>query len=269
MKYFNNLVLLCSTYLITVLLGLHTASVILPHMYPPPGVEQTIAPVVSEPESVTSSLQIFIYILLMTAVMLYMLKKNWVFIIKLLLLVSFFVGTLMTSISFIGDLGIVFTLLLLLLVLMKRDSIVVMNTVLIFTISGIGALLGSSLGFTPALALLLGMSVYDIIAVYVTKHMVTLAEESKGRFAMMFLIPVGDRVMGLGAGDIALPLTFTVSVLASHGAGYAVPTAYGGLLGLIWLFYYVQTKEKVTLPALPPITVGLLVGYLLTAFTLG
>jgi presenilin-like A22 family membrane protease len=269
MKYFSNLVLLCSTYLLTILLGLNTAAFILPLMYPPPGVEPTINPVVSEPESVNSSLQIFIYVLAMTAVMLFLLKKKWGLIIKIALLSSFLFGTFLTSASIIGDSSIIFTILLLILIIWKRDSIVLTNLMLVFTISGIGALLGSSLGFIPALAFILLMSLYDIIAVFVTKHMVTLAEESKGKFAFMFLIPVGERTMGLGAGDIAMPLTFTVSVMASHGAGYAIPTAYGGLLGLTWLFYYLEGKEKVALPALPPITIGLLTGYLMCKLILG
>ena len=86
---------------------------------------------------------------------------------------------------------------------------------------------------------------------------------------MMFLVPVGDRTMGLGAGDVALPLTFTVSVFAAHGAGYAITTAYGGLLGLVSLFYYLQGKRDTTLPALPPIVAGLLVGYGLCRLLLG
>jgi presenilin-like A22 family membrane protease len=269
MRYFTNLVLLCSIYLITILLGLNTATFILPLMYPPPGEEQVVAPVVSEPQSLTSSLQIFLYILLMTAVMLFLMKRKWGFIIKLALAFSFLFGILFTSVSIVGDIGVLFTVLLLLLFFWRRESIVLSNVVLVFTISGIGAILGASLGFLPALLLMLLMSAYDIIAVFVTKHMVTLAEESKGKYALMFLIPVGERTMGLGAGDLALPLTFTVSVMASHGVGYAIPTAYGGLLGLVSLFYYLQGREKVALPALPPIVLGLLFGYGLTALTLG
>ena len=85
----------------------------------------------------------------------------------------------------------------------------------------------------------------------------------------MFLVPVGDRMMGLGAGDVAIPTTFVVSVYAAHGIGYAVPTAYGGLIGVVSLFYYLIDREGATLPALPPITAGLLIGYGLCLLILG
>ncbi|MBD3387497.1 MAG: hypothetical protein GF416_00585 [Candidatus Altiarchaeales archaeon] len=269
MKNFPNLVLLCSIYLTTILLGLNTGSFLLPLMYPPEGGEQVIAPIVQEPESVTSSLWIFVYIILVTFILLFLLKRRMGFIIKLALFFSFFMGTLFTMVSVLGDWGMIATAAMLALVLWKRESFIVANVALIFTISGIGAILGASLGFLPALVLLVLMSAYDYVAVFVTKHMVTLAEESKGKFAFMFLIPAGDRIMGLGSGDIALPLTFTVSVMASHGAGYAVPTAFGGLMGLVWLYYFIQTKEKITLPALPPISIGLILGFAITKFILG
>jgi presenilin-like A22 family membrane protease len=121
----------------------------------------------------------------------------------------------------------------------------------------------------PVIALIVLLAVYDWVSVYVTKHMVTLAKESKGRFNMMFLVPVGDRAMGLGAGDIALPVTFAVSVFSSHGAGYAIATAYGGLSGLVWVFLYIMGKKNVTLPALPPITLGLIAGYSICRLILG
>jgi len=75
--------------------------------------------------------------------------------------------------------------------------------------------------------------------------------------------------MGLGAGDVALPTTFAVSVLAAHGAGYAITVALGGLLGVVSLFYYLLDREGATLPALPPITAGLIAGYGLCLLILG
>jgi presenilin-like A22 family membrane protease len=75
--------------------------------------------------------------------------------------------------------------------------------------------------------------------------------------------------MGLGTGDLAIPLTFLVSTLHAYGIGYAIPTMLGGLLGLTTLFYYIQGKKNTVLPALPPITAGLLLGYTITWIALG
>ncbi len=269
MRDYRNLVLLCSIYLTTILLGLNTASFILPLMYPPEGQEQVIQPVVSNPEDPASSIHIFLYILVATAALLFIMKKKWGFIIRGALMLSFFMGILFTTSAFVGDYSLILTILILAYAFWRRSDPNTVNIVLVLTISGVGSVLGASLGFTPALILLLLMSVYDVVAVFVTKHMVKIAEESKGKFALMFLIPLGDRVMGLGAGDLALPLAFTVSVLATHGTGHAIPTAFGGLLGLIALYYYLQSKEKAALPALPPISIGLLIGYLMSAAILG
>ncbi|MFH1055274.1 MAG: presenilin family intramembrane aspartyl protease [Candidatus Altiarchaeota archaeon] len=269
MKYFISLTFLSSTYLLTLILGLNTAAFILPLMYPPEGQEQVIAPVVSNPESMGSSLQLFLYIIIGTAVMLILIKKKLNIIIQAAVGFSLLIGTLFTYSAIFGDLALLLTPLSLILAYLKRDTIVANNMLLTFGIAGIGSLLGASLGILPALALILIMSAYDLIAVFVTKHMVTLAKESQGKFTLMFTIPVGDRAIHLGAGDIAIPLTFSASVLAAKGAGYAIPTALGGLLGLIALFYYILGREKVTLPALPPITAGLIFGYALCLLTLG
>jgi presenilin-like A22 family membrane protease len=269
MEHIKSLVTLSSIYLITVLMGLHTAGYVLPLMYPPPGGEVVIAPVVSSgPESVGSSLEILVYILIATASMLVLIRFGLGFIVNAALFLSLLVGTLFTSLAFFGDYALLPVAITLAAVLWLRDNAVVANTALMLTISGVGAVLGASIGLWPAVVLIVLASVYDFAAVFITKHMVKLAEESKGRFAMMFLVPVGDRVMGLGAGDIALPLTFTVSVFAQNGAGYAIPTALGGLLGLISMFYYLLSRKKATLPALPPIALGLLFGYGLTAILL-
>ena len=269
MRHLKGLVLLCSVYLITVLLGLNTASFILPLMYPPPGEEQIMRPVVENPQDVGSAFWLFGYILAATVVMLVLMKRGWSFIINIALLLSFFSGAFFCLAAIVGDLSPLLTLILLALVIWQRRGVVWPNIALIFTLAGVGAILGASLGMLPVTALLVLLAVYDYISVFITKHMVTIAKESKGKVNLMFLVPVGGRIMGLGAGDIALPTTFAVSVLAAHGAGYAIPTAFGGLLGLVSLFYYLLDREDVTLPALPPIAGGLLIGDGLTRLILG
>lgn len=264
MGSYRDLTLIGATYMLTALLALHTASVILPLMYPPEGGEQIISPIVSEPENVSSSLWIFAYVLVGTFVLLFLLKRGWDIVVRFALLVSFFTGSSLTFLSLFGDPGIFLTFALIAFAIFKRDDPFVANFLLLFTIPGIGALLGISLGFTPWLLLLLLMSAYDAVAVFVTKHMVELAQKTSGRFAFMFTFPAGDRLLGLGAGDIAFPSAFVCAVLASDGIGYAIPTAFGGLLGIVFLYYYMVDRKGVTLPALPPITAGLLLGYLFT-----
>jgi len=274
MKNFESLAVVCSTYIITLLLGLNNTTVILPLMYPPAGAEQMIAPLVSNPEDTWSFLPIFGYILVATAIMLLLMKFRRFGIINIIVWSSILIGA-WTTLGIILDpilfdfSGLIATLLLAIAIYLRKEDAVLTNFMLMFTIAGIGSLLGASLSLTACTLLIIFMSVYDLIAVFWTKHMVTLAKEAKGRLALMFLLPVGDRVLGLGAGDIALPLTYCASVMAEKGIGYAIPTAYGGLLGLVWLYYYIMNKGRITLPALPPITIGLLIGYGMTTLILG
>jgi presenilin-like A22 family membrane protease len=270
MRHQGGLIVLCAFYSLTMLLGLHTASFILPLMYPAAGEETGITPIVSDPQSVWSAAEILMYMLFGTALILVLISWRLGIVIKVALLFSFFAGTLFTFEAFVGEpLALVPALLFPLLSLVRKDDTVTANLALMFTISGVGALLGASLTVLPALILMVLASVYDYLAVFWTKHMVTLAKESMGKYTMMFLIPVEGRVMGLGAGDVALPLTFTTSVLAAHGAAYAIPVAFGGLLGVVSIFYYLRMRKNVTLPALPPISAGLLIGYGLCRLVLG
>ncbi|MFA5314163.1 MAG: presenilin family intramembrane aspartyl protease PSH, partial [Methanomassiliicoccales archaeon] len=55
---------------------------------------------------------------------------------------------------------------------------------------GSTAVLGISLGIVPALLLLVVLAVYDAVAVYKTKHMLTLAEGISGlRLPILFIVP--------------------------------------------------------------------------------
>jgi presenilin-like A22 family membrane protease len=222
---------------------------------------EVLQPVVQNPENPESSLQIFLYVLVSTAVLLILLKYRLGFIIQAFIYFGLFGGLSLTLWGLIGDAGILLAIPLMIIAIWKRQSIVAMDALLILSIPGIGSWLGASLAFIPALILLIGLAVYDLIAVFGTKHMVTLAEGAKGKIPLMFAIPVGDRVLGLGTGDLVIPLVFSVSVLRDYSMTQAIAASLGGLLGLMALFFYILSKKDIVLPALPPITVGLILGY--------
>ncbi len=256
----QGLAIVSSFYALTLLLGLYVAGFILPLMYPPAGQEQVIAPVVSDPGSAWSSVEVLLYILVGTGVLLLLIRRGLGVVIKAALMVSFFSGTFFTFAAFIGDFALLPAAAVPFL-LWRRSSPFTGDMALLFTLPGVGAMLGASLGVAPSMILVVLAAAYDWWAVFVSKHMVTLAKESVGRYAMMFIAPVGGRTMGLGAGDVALPLTFSVSVLGGHGMAHALATAAGGLAGLAALVWYMTDRRDVTLPALPPIALGLLLGY--------
>jgi presenilin-like A22 family membrane protease len=197
---------------------------------------EILPPAVEEPEDVLSSLQIFLYVIVMTGVILILLKHNLDIIIKIFVLLGLLGGLTITFCGLINwGFGFFIALPLFLFGILKRENVMVMNIILLFTIPGIGSWLGASLAFIPSLILLIGLAVYDIIAVFGTKHMVKLAEGAKGKIPMMFAIPVGDRYLGLGTGDLAIPLVFSVSVLRDYSLINALAASLGGCLGLIIL----------------------------------
>lgn len=157
----------------------------------------------------------------------------------------------------------------------------VQNLVLSVGLSGLAIDLGLTLKWQTALVLLAVLSIYDLIAVYKTKHMVKMAEGLIQRrvFPALILpqqatglnqeikgVAPGKAYMFLGSGDLVFPLILSVSAL-TFGFGVALICAIGGFLGIIASFFLFNLqKAKKPIPALPPIflmsSLGFLLGYL-------
>ncbi|HXV27091.1 MAG TPA: presenilin family intramembrane aspartyl protease [Candidatus Paceibacterota bacterium] len=151
------------------------------------------------------------------------------------------------------------------------------NLAMVVAIAGVSALLGSSLTPNGAVIMLAALSVYDIIAVYRTRHMVAIAERMMISGAVFgFLVPVRfshlfdtgeqagdmDRVMILGSGDIGLPLVLASSVVSTSVPSAALIGAFSlAGLGLThWLF--MSQREAMPMAALPPVAMMSILGYL-------
>lgn len=153
------------------------------------------------------------------------------------------------------------------------------NLAVILSVAGIGSLLGLSITPFTAVFILAILAVYDIIAVYKTKHMVKMAKEMiKSRAIYGLIIPEktigfqssleraqpGQGFLILGAGDIALPLLLASSAM-SYGLSNSIWVAVFSLIGLSlthWLF--VRQKKPQPMPALPPIALFSILGLLIS-----
>ncbi len=167
----------------------------------------------------------------------------------------------------------------LLVLLFKRPSLMLHNFALIFAIAGVGASLGTSFKPEMVVLLLLIFSVYDFIAVYKTKHMVRMAKEMLAHRAILGLIipqkmsdlkaqpkeiESGGRFLILGAGDFVFPLVLVVSLIP-QGIPSVLIVALFSLLGLLASFLiFLSKKVRTPMPALPPIALFSIIGYLLT-----
>jgi len=161
--------------------------------------------------------------------------------------------------------------------LLKKTSLLINNLAVIFAIAGVGAGLG--LRFTPEMVILLLLifSIYDFIAVYKTKHMVRMAEEMvKGQAILGIVVPQkisdfsanlkevrpGGKFLILGAGDIVFPLILAVSLIP-QGISNSLIVAGFSLVGLLVGFLIFISKEvRQPMPALPPIALFSIIGYL-------
>jgi presenilin-like A22 family membrane protease len=79
---------------------------------------------------------------------------------------------------------------------------------------GAGSLIGVSAGVLPVIVFLVLLAVYDYIAVFKTKHMVTMAKAvAKKNLAFTFALPTKEHQFELGTGDLVMPLVFSVAVM--------------------------------------------------------
>jgi len=169
--------------------------------------------------------------------------------------------------------------IILFLILHFRPNILVQNLAVSLMCIGAAAFLG--LGFEPKqlIIILIILAVYDIVAVFVSGHMIKMFKEMVGHKLVLALtipttlkgwltnisqVKVGQDFMFLGTGDLVLPLALAISSLR-HGLISSVFVILGSGIGMaILVWYFLSQKEKRALPALPPIIVGSILGYLIS-----
>lgn len=146
--------------------------------------------------------------------------------------------------------------------LLKKNWIA--NNLLMFTaVIFAGSASGALLGFYPVLVFAILITIYDYIAVFKTKHMVTLAKAViQEKIPATITIPTKDHTYNLGNGDLFVPMTLSVSVMRELGLTASLFTLFGSCLGMAGIFLYLATREKKPLPALPPIMAGSMLGLL-------
>jgi len=202
---------------------------------------------------------------------------------QILMSLTIFIGSIVLFDAFMPSIYALITAATLVGLYWSAHNIMVHNLAIIISIAGVAAYLGLIL---PAIAILLFLgvvSVYDIIAVFKTKHMVHMFKSMVDRGAVLALIipekirhvhkRIGTvdhhkskhEVVFLGTGDAAFPSMLAVSALPL-GLYPAIGVVIGALLGVVVVHFLLMKLQK-PLPALPPIAAlsaaGLLVGMLI------
>lgn len=196
--------------------------------------------------------------------------------LRIFFLFALFSGALITFSIFLNDsLSFIISLLLIIFYIFY-PYVWFHNFILILTLPGIAAILGSSINPKTAVILLIFMSAYDYIAVYKTKHMVKMARamiSGRAIFAMIysehlkgFWVNIkearpGEGFMMLGTGDFVFPIIMATSAytVSANAAWIVFIFSLFGLL-LMHLIFMSQ-KVRRPMPALPPLAAFAILGF--------
>lgn len=221
--------------------------------------------VFENPADVSNSLLYFGLIIGFTAFILFAVK--YLAVLKAAIYFLTFLSVFYVLSPFIGLIS-VFISLVVVLLLIKRPHWIAINFSALMLAAGITAIFGISLEPIPVILLLSVLAIYDIISVYRTKHMLSLAEFVTAINApMLFVIPKKDGNSYMGVGDVAMPNILVVSAQTFTNApalGFikipALLSLIGGVIGLVVLLYIVEKKGGAH-PGLPFVNFGAIAGF--------
>lgn len=226
-----------------------------------------IEPAFENPESMWNPIYFFVTIMIFTALILIVFKFGgdklvyfvmlaavavtiyYVMVALEALIYSFMEGvsvqiySLMQLVQPYSVLPLVLTIILTLL-LYKYPEWYVLDATGVIIAGGATAIFGVSLGIVPVLLLMIMLAVYDAIAVYKTKHMVSLAESIVDlRVPILFVLPRKrkfsllkngdmDEAFYMGLGDAIIPSILVVAAFVNFtSAAPALGTVIGILVG--------------------------------------
>jgi len=213
-----------------------------------------------------------------TLIVLYLIRrKRGTRFFSVLLALAVFSGIVSLIETFFGLSAAILTLSVSVLLWYCVKRVWLFDLLLLLGIAGLSANMGGSLVPVAAAAILAILSVYDIVAVYLTKHMVEMGESLlRQRVFFAIIVPRGLRGFQtrlqevapgsghyfIGTGDLVLPaLLISSATYVRLEAGVAA--AIGALLGLLaTTALFLSQKSRRAMPALPPIALGAIIGYL-------
>ena len=238
-----------------------------------------------------SFIYITIAILIGTALVLLLVKFNKPMIWRIWFFATVWLTLSIALAAFLNNILAAIIALILSMLKLYKPGLIIQNLSEIFIYGGLAAIFVPMLNLFAAFMLLIVISVYDYLSVYKTKHMVKLAEfQSKSKVFAGLFIPYGkgrinakeniepqlkkisgktrQRVAVLGGGDIGFTLIFAGVVM--KGLLLQGPVLTGFLKTLIipvaasiaLLFLLVKGQENKFYPAMPILSIGCFLGYL-------
>lgn len=215
-------------------------------------------------EPQTSFIPITIFIIVATIIALLLARFKAVFLWKLWFLFAVIFGLgIAFSVFFNPKIALIIAIILGLMKIYYRTALV-HNFTEMFIYGGIISLFVPIFNIFSAFILLILISLYDMYSVWKSKHMIRLAKfQTKLKtFAGLFVPYEKNKAAILGGGDIAFPLLFAGVVLLQKDLYSSILIIIFSALALSLLFIF--GKKKKFYPAMPFISLGCFVGYLIS-----
>ena len=238
-----------------------------------------------EIEESSSYIYLLVAIIVVTLLLLLIIRFKKIGLWKLWFFLAVFFTMAIAFSAFIPQ--AVAAILALILAIMKiyRPTTIINNSTEIFIYGGLAAIFVPVINIFAAFMLLILISIYDVIAVRYTKHMVKLAEfQTKSNVFAGLMIPYewkkgkiktkgkgvgekGAKIAVLGGGDIGFPLLFAGVVMKSlmlsnpELIGFLKALIIPVFVSLALLYLLASAKKDKFYPAMPYLTVGCVVGY--------
>ncbi|MFA5406231.1 MAG: presenilin family intramembrane aspartyl protease [Candidatus Nanoarchaeia archaeon] len=201
-------------------------------------------------------------ILLMTIIFYLLTRLKYERFLKLWFSAAIIISMSLTLSAFIGEvMGLIIAIILSLIRLSTKD-LYVHNITELLVYGGIVSIFAPLFSPLTALIVLIIIAVYDYVSVFVTKHMVYLAQsQSSANLFTGLIVKRGDETAILGGGDIAFSLLFATVLGSAYSLINAYLTIYAVIIAISFLTILGQ-KGKFY-PAMPFITIACAISYLL------
>ncbi|MBU0472167.1 MAG: hypothetical protein KKF65_06060 [Nanoarchaeota archaeon] len=237
----------------------------------------------------TSYIWIISAVIAGTLLLLILIKFKKVGLWKLWFFLAVFFTMAIAFAAFINPIIAAILAFILALIKIFKPTTIIQNLTEVFMYGGIAAIFVPIINVFAAFALLILISIYDIIAVTQTKHMIKLAKfQTKSKIFAGLLIPYerkesriiakeegirkkvkAGKIAVLGGGDIGFPLLFAGVVMKglmlnnAELIGFLKTLIIPIFVSLALLFLLVKGKNNKFYPAMPYLTVGCIIGYLI------
>jgi len=259
-------------FLVAQALGLYAGVVVLTDLLKNPYVSPFL--ISTDKANPENAFLLFVFVLLGAAIMALLIKKFFTHELIFAVL-EYFLIAVSSSIVFYSFLRVLFgyeismaigILLALALAMAKFFFAPLKNIAAIMATAGVGVVFGVSFSPEVVIIFIILLTVYDYVAVFITKHMVDFASfVIKKNMAFTItakgIVEGKEKMIDIGSGDFTVPVTLEVALLSFNPV--ASLAALVGAAIAVGVFLYFVWKKHIVLPALPPISLGMFVALLL------